>query len=154
CAACSPKSSGGSQAAGSPSGLLRARPFSVSLGWCGLCAYRFLLWRLHPAAPDIIFLTLDDGVAYRDNGRRCGKTFGLGNFFERLSLPKPGVQAARLPWRQGGKGLPEPFHRQGACGLLFPFRFLLHQNILRGNGLLREMVFRAGGCVQRVTVIM
>ena len=32
CAACSPKSSGGSQAAGSPSGLLRARLFSVRLG--------------------------------------------------------------------------------------------------------------------------
>ena len=38
------------------SGLLRARLFSVSLGRCCLCAYRFLLWRLHPAAPDIIFL--------------------------------------------------------------------------------------------------
>ena len=64
------------------------------------------------------------------------------------------MKAACLPGRQGGKGLLELFHHQGAGGLLFPFRFLLHQNILRGNGLLREMVFHAGGCVQRVTVIM
>lgn len=64
------------------------------------------------------------------------------------------MKAACLPGRQGGKGLPEPFHHQGAGGLLFPFRFFLHQNILRGNGLLRKMVFHAGGCVQRVTVIV
>ena len=64
------------------------------------------------------------------------------------------MKAARLPGRQSGKGLPEPFHHQGAGGLLFPFRFFLHQKILRGNGLLREMVFHAGGCVQRVTVIV
>ena len=64
------------------------------------------------------------------------------------------MQAARLPGRQGGKGLPEPFHHQGMGGLLFPFRFFLHQNIFRGNDLFREMVFYAGGSVQRVTVIV
>ena len=65
-----------------------------------------------------------------------------------LPLPKPGMKAACLPGRQGGKGLPEPFHHQGAGGLLFPFRFFLHQNIFRGNELFREMVFYAGGSVR------
>ena len=64
------------------------------------------------------------------------------------------MKAARLPGRQGGKGLPEPFHHQGAGGLLFPFRFFLHQNIFRGDDLFREMAFYAGGSVQRVTVIV
>ena len=64
------------------------------------------------------------------------------------------MKAARLPGRQGGKGLPESFHHQGAGGLLFPFRFFLCENIFRGNDLFREMVFYAGGSVQRITVVM
>ena len=64
------------------------------------------------------------------------------------------MKATRLPGRQGGKSLPEPFHHQRMGGLLFPFRFLLHQNIFRGNDLFREMVFYAGGSVQRITVIV
>lgn len=64
------------------------------------------------------------------------------------------MKAACLPGCQCSKGLPEPFHHQGMGGLLFPLRFLLHQNIFRGNDLFREMVFYTGGCVQRVTVIV
>ena len=135
------KFSGGSQAAGSLSGLLRARPFSVSLGWCGLCAYRFLLWRLHPAAPDIIFLQLDVGVAYRDNGRRCGKALGPGNLLNCLpsqnracrQLACRGVRVARA---SRSRSVIRARAASCSCSVSFSIRISSGKWPVPGNGVL------------------